>query len=270
MKLATTGRVKAGEFAPIVFRGDYASFIPRAAKIGYDAIELHIHDSAELDRPALKKLLDDNGMSLTSIGTGSAYGEDRIFLSSGDQGVRERAIKRLEDHIVTAADYGAVVIVGLIKGLVKDSPSKEECLKNLDASLKALLPTAEKHRVPLVFEIINRYESDFINTIEDGLSFLSTYNTPWLKLHIDTYHMNIEERDIGASIRKGKGMIGHCHLADSDRWYVGHGHYDFKETLDALRDIGYDGALAVESYMFPDSDTSAVESLKTMRALLGK
>lgn len=269
MKLATTGKVKAGEFAPLVFRGAYEDFIPQAAKIGYDAIELHIHDSAELDRPALKKLLADNKMTLTSIGTGSAYGEDRIFLSSGDQGVREKAIKRLEDHIVTAADYGAVVIVGLIKGLVRDSSSREACMKNLDASLRSLIPSAEKNKVPLVFEVINRYESDFINTIQDGLAFLSAYNTPWLKLHIDTYHMNIEERNIGDAIRAAKGMIGHCHLADSDRWYVGHGHYDFRETVGALRDIGYDGALAVESYMFPDSATSAVESLKTMRGILG-
>lgn len=268
MKLATTGRIRVGERAPIVLRGEYADIIPQAARIGYDAIELHIHDSAELDRAELKRLLKENNLTLPSIGTGSAYGEDGIFLTSEDEGVRARAIKRLEDHIVTAADHGAVVIVGLIKGLIRDVSSRDVYMANLDKSLKALLPTAEKSGVPLVFEVLNRYESDVINTIEEGLAFVDRYNTPFLQLHIDTYHMNIEEPKIGDSIRRAGDRVGHVHIADSDRWYAGHGHYDFVETVRALRDIGYNRVLAVESMLFPDSETSAVESCKTMRRVM--
>ena len=80
--------------------------------------------------------------------------------------------------------------------------------------------------------------------------------------------MNIEEPDIRESILEGGSMIGHCHLADSNRWYPGAGHYDFSETVDALRQIGYKGALAMECCYFPDQNTAAKEAYKTMKKVL--
>lgn len=268
MRTAITGRIQAGPTAPLVLRGPYEEIIPAAARLGYDDIELHIHDSARLDREALKKLLDANRIGLSSIGTGSAYSEDRIFLSSDDPAVRARAIARIEDHIHTAREYGAVVIIGLIRGLIRDCSSPEAYRANLSGSLRRLLDTAEREGATLVFEVINRYESDFLNTIAEGLDFIAPFGSERLLLHIDTYHMNIEEGNIGDSIRRAAGKIGHCHIADSDRWYAGHGHYDFGETIRALVDIGYAGALAVESLMLPDPETSARESLKTLKRLL--
>lgn len=265
MKLAVTGKNQAAPSAPLVFRGPYEKMIPAAASIGYDAMELHIHDSAILDRGALKQLFCDNHLALSSIGTGSAYAEDGLSLSAADAGVRVRAMQRIEEHIETAREYGAVVIVGLIKGMVRDCPSREACLENLSASLRALMPKAEAANVPLVLEVLNRYESDFLNTIDETLGFVKPFGSKHLLLHIDTYHMNIEEADIGAAIRRANGWIGHCHIADSDRWYAGHGHFDFGETIQALKDIGYERALSVESFMFPDSVTSASKSYETLR-----
>ncbi|MCD8352289.1 MAG: sugar phosphate isomerase/epimerase [Planctomycetaceae bacterium] len=270
MKLAITGKESAPEKAPFVLRGPYETIIPKAGKMGYDAIELHIHDSAAIDRAKIRKLMDEAGITLSSIGTGSAYSEDRISLSNEDASVREQAIKRLEMHMDTAKEYDAVVIVGLIKGLVRDCSSRDVCIRNLSESLTKLVKKAEADRVPLVLEVINRYESDFLTTIEETLDFLAPFNSEQLLLHIDTFHMNIEQASIPDSIRRAKGKIGHCHVADSDRWYVGHGHYDFAGTIQALRDIGYDRALAVESLMYPDSDTSAEESLKSLRSLVGE
>lgn len=265
MKLAVTGKTQAPERAPLVFRGPYEEMIPAAARLGYDAMELHIHDSAQLNRADLKKLFTDNGITLTSIGTGSAYAEDHIHLASADESVRQRAIRRIQDHMDTAANYDAVVILGLIKGMIRDCPSRESCIDRLTASLKELVKKAEADKVPLVFEVLNRYESDFLNTIDETLTFVAPFASDYLQLHIDTYHMNIEEAKVGDAIRRAKGKIGHCHIADSDRWYAGHGHFDFGETIQALKDIGYSRALSVESFMFPDSLTSAAESLKTLK-----
>lgn len=265
MKLAVTGRTQAPEQAPLVLRGPYEQMIPAAARLGYDAMELHIHDSAQLDRAGLKRLFEDNGITLASIGTGSAYVEDHIHLASDDEAVRRRAVRRIQEHMDTAAEYDAVVILGLIKGMIRDCPSRESCIGRLTASLEELVRKAEADRVPLVFEVLNRYESDFLNTIDETLEFVAPFASEYLLLHIDTYHMNIEEADVGAAIRRGGGKIGHCHIADSDRWYAGHGHFDFGETIRALKDIGYSRALSVESFMFPDSLTSASESLKTLK-----
>ena len=265
MKLAITGKLQAGEKAPLVLRGPYDEMIRKAAEIGYDAVELHIHDSGQLDRDAVRKLFEINRITLSSIGTGSAYSEDRLSLSSSDPDCRRSAVRRIQDHIVTARDYGAVVIIGLIKGMVRDCESRKAFEEQLGRSLDELVKVAADSGVILVFEIINRYESDCLNTIAEGLAFLKHHDSPYLQLHVDTFHMNIEEPDIGASIRSAKGKIAHCHIADSDRWYAGHGHYDFPATIAALRDIGYERALSVESLMYPSSDLSAVRSLATLK-----
>lgn len=270
MQLAITGKETATERAPFVLRGSFESIIATAGKMGYDAVELHIHDSGAIDRQQIRSLMNAARITLSSIGTGSAYSEDRVFLSSDDPVIRKKAIKRLEDHIDTAKDYSAVVIVGLIKGLIRDCSSRESYLCNLRDSLDVLLKKAEQDNVPLVLEVINRYESDFLNTIEEALEFIAPFNSNHLLLHIDTFHMNIEEASIPDSIRRAAGKIGHCHVADSDRWYVGHGHYDFEETIAALKSSGYDRALSVESFMYPEPVVSAGNSLKALRKLVGK
>ena len=89
-----------------------------------------------------------------------------------------------------------------------------------------------------------------------------------VKLHIDTVHLNIEEDDIAAAVRNGAGYIIHVHIADNNRWYPGHAHYDFKETLKALAEIGYCGALALEITNFPDTETAAKRSLAYLNGIL--
>ena len=266
MKIAVTAMLDAPPHAPIVLRGPYDGVVPKAARLGYDAIELHIHDSADLDRRKLTGLLKENGIALSSIGTGSAYSVDGLSLSSGNSDIRQRAIQRIRDHIVTAGDHGAVVIIGLMKGVVRECGSRTDFLRNLNGSLDTLLKSAEEHRVALVIEILNRYESDILNTIDEGVDYLERFDSDYLKLHIDTFHMNIEEADIPQSIRRARGRIGHCHIADSDRWYAGHGHYDFPQTVAALTEIGYTGALAVESLIHPNSEESARLSYQTLRS----
>ena len=92
----------------------------------------------------------------------------------------------------------------------------------------------------------------------------------YVELHIDTYHMNIEEADIGAAIGAAGGYIGHVHLADSDRWYPGHGHYDFQETFQALKDIGYDGPVAIECSNFPNEDVCGEKGLEYVTGILSE
>lgn len=272
MELAITSTsMKLRERAPVVLRGEDSWCFEQIQKIGYDGVELHIHDSDQIDRKLLKQELDKYGLSLTSIGTGSAYGKDHVFLSSEDEDTRKAAIDRLKGHILTASDYPhAVVIIGLIKGKVSDCRDRETYFKYLIPSLQECAKEAEKYQVYLGIELINRYESDVINTIEEGMELLDQVGSPWLQLHLDTYHMNIEESDISQAIHTAQGKICHVHVADNDRWYVGHGHYDFTETLIALKDIGYTGAICVESLGFPDMISSAKASYENMKRIMGK
>lgn len=269
MIIAATAAVSASGDDPILFRGPFEKTIPEMARLGYRAAELHIYDSALIDRDKLHALLKENQVTLTSIGTGSAYERDGICLGSSDPLKRQAAVDRLAGHMATAAPYHSVVIVGLIAGRFSDCNQDGEAFKkNLIESLKVCCLKAEQYGVFLGFEVMNRFESDYGTTISEALGLLDQVGSDRLGLHLDSVHLNIEEDHIGEAIRSAGGRICHVHLADNNRWYPGHAHYDFPETLEALKDIGYEGALALEITNFPDTETAASESLSFLGKIL--
>jgi len=268
MKLSIAIAQAAGESAPIVLRGDYFANMAKCAKIGYPAIELHIRDPKELDLDAAKKCCQENNITISTLGTGSGYGIDGLSLTSSDETIRGRAVQRIKDHIDLATEFDARVIIGLMRGLQKDSISAAQYKLDLCNSLAQCLEYAETKGIKLVLEAINRYECDTYCTIAECNELIKELGSQSLKIHIDTYHMNIEEANIRTSILAGGSNIGHCHLADSNRWYPGAGHYDFKETVTALREINYDGWLAMECLYLPDQDTAAQQAYTTMTQIL--
>lgn len=269
MKIAATGTTAAGDF--LIYHGSYDVILPKMARAGYQYAELHILDSAQIDRPALWKQLEDCGLTLTTIGTGSAYHALHYCLGSSDPTVRRAAVRHMEEHMLTAQKDHATVIIGLIAGKLADSHGNlEEFQKNVTESLYQLDGLAKKYDVSLCLELLNRYESDWLHRIEEGVSYLKQNNLERVKLHIDTYHMNIEEADIGAAIRSAGAYIGHVHLADSDRWYPGHGHYDFEETFRALQAVNYQGAMAVECNNFPNEDICGEKALEYASCVMKK
>lgn len=269
MVIATTGTAD-GNGSFLVYHGPYREIVPRMSACGYRAVEMHIADSAEIDRQELWGILNDYGMRLTSIGTGSAYTNRHYNLVDQNPAVRHSAIRHLEQHMITGEPDHAVIIIGLMVGRVEDCSGKEEFWLNLEESLNRLDRLAVLHDVWLGFEITNRYERDCLIRIRQGVEYLKSHNWKRIMLHIDTVHMNIEEANIREAILGAKGHIGHVHIADNDRWYPGHAHYPFLETLQALKDIGYEGALALETNCLPSERISAEKSLAYLEALLSQ
>ena len=268
MKLAVTIVKEAGAHAPLVLRGDYSDSIRKAAQIGYDAVELHVADPGEVNVGEVRAALAATGLEMSSIGTGLAWVRDGLSLTSWNDEMRILAISRLQEFIHLGAEFGSVVIVGLMKGLVKDSSSRTEYDQRLMEALETCLPVARGSAVTLVLEAMNRYESDTLNTIEECVRTIEPFGSGHLKLHIDTYHMNIEEDRIGRNILAAGKHVGHVHLADSNRGYPGTGHFDFAETIAALKSVGYQGALAVECLPKPSPEAAAQGAYDSIRALL--
>ena len=267
MIIAATGSLQAGENTPIVYRGRYEEIFPMMAEDGYQGVELHIRDSREIDRKELEKQLGKNRLILTSIGTGAAYGAWHWNIGSHDRELRRKAIECLEEHMITAAPHHALIIIGSMQGRFRDALSEEEFINNVEESLYLLDRLAVQYEVSLGYEIMNHYESDFLYRIEDGVRFLEEHSYKRVGLHIDTVHMNIDESDLGNAIRRAGSWIRHVHLADNDRYYPGHGHMNFREILQGLKDIGYDGALALETFDRPDSRTCGRKALEYLRFL---
>lgn len=171
-------------------------------------------------------------------------------------------------HIRFGSETGAVVIIGLMKGQKKDCGDPVKYDAYFRAGMEACIKEAEQLGVLLAFEVIDRFESDWLNTVDEGLKLLDSFGSDALSLHLDTFHMNIEEPDCAESIRKAGKRIGHVHVADSDRWYPGHAHYDFDSTFSALKEVGYERAVALESFLYPDPETAAKLALEKIARCL--
>jgi sugar phosphate isomerase/epimerase len=138
---------------------------------------------------------------------------------------------------------------------------------HLVEALQECSAAAAPHGVKYALEPLNRYETDLIHTVADGLNLIERVGADNFGLLLDTFHMNIEEPSIEASIRACGSRIFHFHVADSNRWHPGAGHLDFKSILDALFDTGYQGWISGEFMPVPDAATGAQRSIKHLRQL---
>ncbi len=268
MKLSVSIIEHADENAPFLLRGDYAESIKSARKIGYDAVELHIRDPKMIDLHAFKNMCEKESIEVSSIGTGLARGMDGLSFMSNDLDTRRKTLTRMEEFIKAGKILNATVIIGLIKGIVPPDEEYEACENKVKDMVLRCLEFAELNNVQLAFEAINRYESNFLTNIDEVTTFIKQFNSELLKVHIDTFHMNIEETNMTDSILRCNEHIGHVHFADSDRMYPGHGHIPFVDILNALRKIRYKGFIAVECLPLPEPVEAAKRSWKYLHQLV--
>lgn len=256
-------------FGPLLFSGRLEEGLDAAAEIGYSAVELSIREPGDLDAGALCSMLSQRGLVLSALATGQACVCDGLCLDSPDPGVRGRAAARLAGAVDLAADLGAVVIVGGIRGRF-DVPAAERDARRGDV-LEALRECAELATglgVTLALEPINRYETAFVNTAAEALEVLEEIDEPSLGVLLDTFHMNIEERSLPEAIRAAGERLRYVHVADSNRQAPGRGHLDFAEVTRTLDVIGYQGPVVAEILPVPDDQRAAIDAWSCMAPLL--
>jgi 5-keto-L-gluconate epimerase len=253
-------------FDAVVFKGSFVENIGRIAQIGYDGVELAIRDPASIDVALLNSTLAAAGLVVPAIGTGQAYAEDGLSFTAVDPSIRVAAISRIKNHIRLAAELDAVVILGLIRGVTPAGIAQESAMDWLVEALRTCARFAADHGVRLALEPINRYETDLVNTINQGMALIERVGADSLGLLPDTFHMNIEEASIEKSLRRAASQIFHFHVADSNRWYPGAGHLDFSHILSILKDINYPGWVSAETLPHPDTMTAAEQGLAHLRA----
>jgi sugar phosphate isomerase/epimerase len=268
MKTSIVLSTHATQFDGVAFKGDFETNVLQIAALGYDGVELAIRDPGLIDTDALLSTLEACGLEVPAIGTGQAWGEEGLSFTDPNETVREAAIRRVYDHVPLAARTGAVIIIGLLRGIVKPGVDHDQAMAWLVDALRHCSAAAAPHGVRLVLEPINRYETTLINTVAQCLDLIEAVGAPNFGVLPDTFHMNIEEPSIVNSLRQAGPRIYHVHLADSNRWYPGAGHIDFREVVRALKEAGYAGYLSVEAMPMPDADTCASASIETLKQLL--
>ena len=271
MKLVTTATPSEVNLAPILLRGPLAESFALASRYGCDGIEVHLRDPHDVDWEEMVELSRRHALPVTTLGTGMAAGMDGLTFSDPEAGIRTRAVARVKEHIRLAARLGSAVTIGVLNGnLSSDLEQAAQRREYHLACLKECCRAAADAGVSLLLEPLNRYECDWLNTTEDALSIIAQLGFDNLKYLADTFHMNIEEVNIAASLRRAGSALGYIHLVDSNRCGPGQGHLPFGEVLNALLEVGYDGYLSLECLPEPDGETAIKHSLSYIKKLLAE
>ena len=270
MKLALTATPSSARFAPIIVRDKVDKAFALAAELGYDGVELHLRRPSDVDLSVVKALATDYGLEIPMLGTGMGV-DDGLTFSDPDRDVRRRAVERIKEHIKLAVSLGSTVVLGSMRGsLGRDEVQHSRRRGFIMDCMAECCQAASRAGVPMLLEPINRYETNFINSVDEALEVVEQLGSPGIKLLVDTFHMNIEEADIARSVRRAGPLVGHVHFGDSNRQAPGHGHLDLLEVLRALHEIEYGGYLSFEVLPLPNTRQAAEDALRTVRQLLSQ
>lgn len=218
----------------------------KTAAAGYGLIELSYLRPDLYDLDALARRAQSLGLAV-AVTMGLPVSAD---VSSEDADVVAAGDALLAAAVRTTRDVGGTTLGGILFSAHAKYGAKPTAQgrRNSVAAVSRAAAVAEAAGVDLVLELVNRFESNLLNTTAQGLAYLDEVGSPVVKLHLDTFHMNIEEANPAAAIRLAGDRLGYFHVGESNRGYLGDGVIDFDAQFDALLDIGYAGDVTFESF----------------------
>ncbi len=234
-----------------------ADTFARLSRFGYQGIEL-AGEPGRYAIPEVRDLCRDHGLAVTSVLTWCIYGIPGRDMASTNRREREAALRYGRQCVDLAAEVGAPIVVVLPAPAGRTAPIRrpraETAWKKARAaewslaveSMRSLADYAAGGSIVLGLEPINRYETYLVTNVDQALRFLAEVGADNLKLHLDTFHMNIEEPDPAGAIRRAGDLLVNVHVSDSNRLPPGQGHTDFPALLRALKEIRYQGPLTLE------------------------
>ncbi|WGW12213.1 sugar phosphate isomerase/epimerase family protein [Saxibacter everestensis] len=221
-----------------------------ALKLGYDLFEVCIEDTNLVSSQALNSAAERTGLAISICG---AFGPERD-VSHEDFANRREGIGYLKHCVDVAAEVGSPHVAGPMYSatgkarLLSPAERAEQRAQAVD-SLREAADYAGERGVRLAIEPLNRFETDLVNTVEQGLELCSLIDRENVGLMLDTFHMNIEEKAPGAAIRLAGDKVFHFQVSENDRGTPGSGNVAWADVFSALRDINYRGAIVVESFL---------------------
>ncbi|MBI5692561.1 MAG: sugar phosphate isomerase/epimerase [Verrucomicrobia bacterium] len=231
------------------FTTESVSLFKTFKKWGFDTVEIPIEDPSHIDPAAVKAAADKAGIAIGSVC--ACMGPGRDF--RGSDADQATAMAYCQAIIDQAAAMGCPRLIGPVYSVVGKADAVEPAQQKVEwdlvvKNLKVLAAHAEAKGVEICIEPLNRFETDFLNTCDQGLKLVKAVGSKAVKLHLDTFHMNIEEKNQAAAILKAGKRLGHFHACGSDRGTPGGDHIAWKEIAKALKKVGYQGDVVIESF----------------------
>ena len=266
------------------FDGSHLGLLDQISSWGFDGVEIARFSFDDFPAAEVRRAVQDSGLECTFC---SALTAD-LNLVSDDAVTRRRAAEFLRRGIACTAEIGAEIFVGPFCAPVGYLPGRR---RNQDEwkwavdELQALGPVLNAHGVTLAIEPLNRFETYFLNTAEDGLRLVSDVNHPKIGILCDTFHANIEEKSVAGAYRLLGSQLKHVHACENDRGTPGSGHVEWREVMEALLEIQYEGWIAIESFasavkeiaaatciwrdLAPSSEALARDGIRFLKSLEG-
>ncbi len=267
--MATNKLLEYGGHA-LVWSGDWSEegarkAISGAARAGYDYIEIALLDPWKVDVALTRDLLQEYQLRAhASLGLSAATdvsSSDPAVIAKGDELLR-KATDVL--HAIGGTELCGVLYSSLAK---YPGPASVENRRNSLQAMQRLADYAADKGININLEVVNRYETNIINTGLEGLAFLDEVDRPNAFLHLDTYHMNIEEDGMEKSVFAAKDRLGYVHIGESHRGYLGTGNVNFDSFFAALKKIGFKGPITFESFSSEVVDPNLSNTLCVWRNL---
>jgi sugar phosphate isomerase/epimerase len=259
----TFSAVPEAQGGPFVYWGSLEESMRSAKDLGFDAIEIFPPSPEYFQTIDAAKLARQIGLEIAAIGTGAGWLKHKLSLADADPQVRARAMEFLSSMLVAATQLQAPMIIGSMQGRSGPGVSKTQAKEFLREGLERLDAQAKAIGGNILYEPLNRYETDQCNTLAQGTELIRGLSCT--QLLADWFHMNIEEADMVESILKAGTAIGHVHFADTNRLAVGSGHLSVQPLIDALGQIGYRGFLSAEVFPLPDSQKTAERTIRSFK-----
>jgi D-psicose/D-tagatose/L-ribulose 3-epimerase len=242
------------------FDRETVELIPKVADMGFDGVEIPIFDPSTVDIPHTQTALRDTGLHPITC---TIMGPDRDPINK-DSAIRENGKNYLMQCIEISAELGADTCIGPMYSAVGKLVGRGRNQQEWDWCVEVLAPVAQfaqQHGVTLAIEPLNRFETYFINIAEDAVKFAQAINNPYFKVHLDTFHMNIEEKNLAQAILNTGDFLHHVHCCENDRGTPGTGNVDWPGTFESLGKLNYDRWLVIESF------TPAVKEIAAATAI---
>jgi D-psicose/D-tagatose/L-ribulose 3-epimerase len=241
---------------------ELAKLAPTVAGMGFDLLEVPLESISDMDHERGAAILRDNSLSVSAC---AAMGPDRDLIHP-DKAIRDNGMTYLRQAIDAAKTLGATNLVGPLYSAVgrtwqstPDERSRDTDL--LVSQLRSLAEYAGDRGVVLCLEPLNRFETSFINLADQAIDMIDRVDHPACQIMLDTFHMNIEECSLGDAIRRTGKRLAHVHACENDRGAPGSGHVPWDDVAKALKNIGYNGPVVIESF------TSKVQSIARAAAI---
>jgi D-psicose/D-tagatose/L-ribulose 3-epimerase len=266
------------------FDESHLAMLPRFREWGFDGVEVARFEFDSFPAAAVRRAAE--AADLKTVFCSALTGD--LSIVSEDSGVRQRALAYLRRGIEVAAEIGADTFVGPYCAPVGYLPGRrrtEDEWKRAVEGLQSLGPVLDSNGVTIALEPLNRFETYFLNTTADAVSLCRQVGHPHVGILFDTFHANIEEKNIGAALESCGPLVKHIHTCENDRGIPGSGHVEWRDIFNAARAIDYDRWVVIESFgaripeiaaaaciwrdLAPSSDSIAADGLKFLKATAG-